>query len=164
MTTLFSLFLSFGLIVTPAPKAAAKIEHIHNYTAETHVYIDRNYRIDDYIFYIPLIDNKYESAFNGTVTEGQNIDIKIVYGTFSGGNEALNYKMINTYLHNFKAFDGSLIWQLEADEIGFTPIDGKNYMLVYYENGTTAENHTCPVKLGCDCFTYDDVFLGVYEI
>ena len=65
--------------------------------------------------------------------------------------------------YQFKSYDNEVWWCLTESEMGFVPKDGQRYILAYYQNGTTKDNHTCPEEYDCECYLYDDLFLGCYE-
>lgn len=165
MNTLFALLVSLGLVVTPTPKFFAEVDRTEdNDMAVTLVYVDRGYREDVYQFDIPQVENDIEPSYNEWKEDGADLDIDVAYGTFYGGYEAVNYKGEKVYLYQFKSYDDEVWWCLEESEIGFIPEDGRSYALVFYQNGTTKENHTCPEEYDCDCYCYDDIYLGVYPL
>ena len=165
MNTLFALLLSMGLVVSPAPKFFAEVDRTEdNDIAVTLVYVDRGYREDVYVFDIPQVENDYEPTYNEWKEDGEDLDIDVAYGTFYGGFYAVNNHGEKVYLYQFKSYDNNVWWCLEESEIGFRPTDGNQYALVYYQNGTTKENHECPEEYDCDCYSYDDIFLGVYPM
>ena len=163
MNALISLFLSFGLVVTPIPQITAEVTEIVNDRAVVFVTVDRGYIEDVYGFDFPVVENSFEPEIENAFV-GQKMDVKTVCGTFYGTWEGVNCRGDKEIFHQFKAFDDSVWWALTVDDLGFVPIDGKIYVLVYDENKDTEENHTCPSDLDCDCYAYDDLFLGVYEI
>ena len=67
--------------------------------------------------------------------------------------------------YQFKSYNNEVWWALTEEEIGFIPSYGKSYVLLYSDNGTTAENKTCGClpEWECECEVYDDVFLGLFE-
>lgn len=89
---------------------------------------------------------------------GELLDVDVAYGTFNN-----NFQQGNKYMYRFESYDNDIVWCLEEKEIGFVPQEGASYALVFCQNGTTKENHECPEEYNCDCYTYDDIFLGVYR-
>ena len=85
------------------------------------------------------------SDFNQKVKEGDHINSKTVVGSINNTFEDLNG---NTY-YQFKTYDNEVWWCVTADEIGFVPIEGKEYIICYYDNGTVEE--------------YDDILLALWE-
>ena len=85
------------------------------------------------------------SDFNQKVKEGDRINSKTVVGSITNTFEDLDG---NTY-YQFKTYDNEVWWCITADEIGFVPIEGKEYILCYYDNGTVEE--------------YDDILLALWE-
>ena len=85
------------------------------------------------------------SDFNYKVKEGDHINTKTVVGTMTNTFEDLDG---NTY-YQFKTYDNKVWWCVTADEIGFVPIEGKEYIICYYDNGTVEE--------------YDDILLALWE-
>lgn len=70
-------------------------------------------------------------------------------------------------LYQFCSDDNEIWWLLSAEEIGFVPVIlDQDYMLVYDNNGTTQENKgcDCPPEYDCDCYCYDDVFIGLTPV
>ena len=85
------------------------------------------------------------SDFNQKVKEGDHINSKTVVGSITNTFEDLDG---NTY-YQFKSYDNEVWWCGTADEIGFVPVEGKEYILCYYDNGTVEE--------------YDDILLALWE-
>lgn len=85
------------------------------------------------------------SDFNQKVKEGDHINSKTVVGSITNTFEDLDG---NTY-YQFKSYDNEVWWCVTADEIGFVPIEGKEYIICYYDNGTVEE--------------YDDILLALWE-
>ena len=102
--------------------------------------------------------------FNYEVKQSQRIDFQTIYGKFYNTIEAIHNGK-NETLYQFKSFDNSVYWLLSEAEIGFIPKNNKTYVLMYCDNGTTAENKTCgcPAEYECECELYDDIFLGIFE-
>lgn len=162
MNILFSLFLGMGLVITPAPKFTATVTEVTD-RAIVEIDVNRGYRVDAYLFDFPTEPNDYEAEIPDAKV-GQPLNPIAVYGSFTRSHEALNYKKERETLYTFEAADKSLLWQLPEKEIGFIPVLGKTYILLYDENADTWEQHKCPPELDCDCPSYDDLFLGIYEI
>lgn len=97
--------------------------------------------------------------FNFPIQLSETIPTEAIRGKFSAGFEDLDGK---TY-YQFKSNDDSVWWVLTEPEIGFKPLKEKEYILLYCNNETTAENKNCNCLPGCECEVYDDVFLGIFE-
>lgn len=166
MKELLALLLSLGMVTTPAPKFTAEVDRTEdNDLAVTMVYVDRGWKEDIYQFDIPQYGaDKEENAYNEYKQDGEDLDIDVAYGTFYRGFEAENYKGEKEYYYRFKSYDDEVWWCLTAKDMDFVPEIGKGYALVFYQNGTTKENHECPEEYDCDCYCYDDIFLGVYPL
>lgn len=102
--------------------------------------------------------------FNYEVKQSQRIDFQTIYGKFYNTMETIHDGKIET-MYQFRSFDNSVWWLLSEAEIGFIPNNSKTYVLMYCDNGTTAENKTCgcPAEYECECEVYDDIFLGIFE-
>lgn len=99
---------------------------------------------------------------NIDIEEGSIIDTKTVAGYISGTMTDLNSG--NT-LYQFKSYDDTVWWCLTEKEIGFTPIIDSEYILCYYDNGTTKINKPCDCLevYDCECEVYDDIFIALWE-
>lgn len=77
-------------------------------------------------------------------------------------NQISKEKGVDTYYH-FKSDDNKVWWLLTEDQIGFIPKEGDEYVVMYHNNGTTADHKlcTCDPELNCECEKYDDVFIGI---
>lgn len=104
-----------------------------------------------------MIDIPQED-FNTPKSEGEKIDFSVVPGAFGDG---FYNEYDNKIYYQFKSLDNQVWWCLTADEIGFTPIAGKTYNLMYYNNNTI-DCFECDAKYDCECEVYDDIFLGVF--
>ena len=84
-------------------------------------------------------------------------------GTFYSGMDAINQNGIKHKYYQFESTDGQVIWALTVEEIGFIPLENREYILTYDNNGTTKANKPCdcPPEYECECEVYDDIFLGV---
>ena len=87
----------------------------------------------------------------------EEIPTEATQGKFSEG-----FKDLDGIYYQFKSNDNSVWWVLTESEIGFKPSTEKEYILLYCDNETTAENKTCGCLLECE--VYDDVFLGLFEV
>ena len=157
MGNMISLLLSFGLVITPTPKITAEVVKVtENEKATVGVYTDYGYQKD--VNYFDFSTREISEEV------GQPLSVKQIYGTFYGTVNSVDGKNEKTKLYQFKSYDDSFWWTLSADDIGFIPINGKPYVLAFNEGGSTKENHKCPTELNCDCYSYDDLFLGVYDL
>ena len=122
------------------------------------VYVDRGYREDYYQFDIPQED------FNERKADGEDLEVDVVVGTFSGDIfEMTDSNMKKDMYYQFKSYDNEVCWCLTEEDMGFIPKEGKEYVLAFYQNGTTKDNYECPEEYDCECYCYDDIFLGVYD-
>lgn len=162
MNTIISLFLSWGLLITPVPKYSAQVTSISD-RATIQVVVDKGYRADAYEFTFPIKENSYEAHLENPYV-GKMLNPIASYGTFSHSWQRINYLGEKETLYLFKSYDDSLWWALAEADMGFIPEYGRAYVLLYDENVDTKENHKCDPALDCDCYAYDDLFLGVYPL
>lgn len=159
MGNMFAILLSLGLVVTPTPKMTARVSEItETDRAVVEVCVDRGYQIDAYIFDFPVREDGYE-AYIEDAHVGKNLNPKSVYGTFRH-----QWREGKEIYYQFESYDGDCIWVLTEAEMGFVPTENKPYVLVYDDNKDTKKTHKCPEEYECDCYTYDDLFLGVYDL
>ena len=158
MKTLLAWLVSLGLLVAPVKNITAEIDRTEDGDfAVALVYVDRGYREDFYQFDIPQED------FNERKADGEDLEVDTAVGTFSDDNfKATLPSGEEEYYYQFKSDDNEVWWCLTEEEMGFVPEIGKKYIVAYYQNGTTKDNHECPEEYECDCYCYDDIFLGVY--
>ena len=152
--------LSAGLFFNPpVPKITAEVDRTEDGDfAVTLVYVDRGYREDYYQFDIPQED------YNERKADGEDLEVDVVVGTFSTNDfEMTSPDGVKEKYYQFKSYDNDVWWCLTEKDMGFIPKEGKEYVLAFYQNGTTKENHECPEEYDCDCYCYDDIFLGVYD-
>ena len=92
-----------------------------------------------------------------------NANVCSVTGTFYSGMDAINQNGIKHKYYQFESTDGQVIWALTVEEIGFIPLENREYILTYDNNGTTKANKPCdcPPEYECECEVYDDIFLGI---
>ena len=152
--------LSAGLFFNPpVPKITAEVDRTEDGDyAVTLVYVDRGYREDYYQFDIPQED------YNERKADGEDLEVDVAVGTFSTNDfEMTSSDGVKAQYYQFKSYDNEVWWCLTEEDMGFIPKEGKEYVLAYYQNGTTKDNHECPEEYDCDCYCYDDIFLGVYD-
>lgn len=155
MRELVALLLSLGLWVTPLPKVTSEVDRTEdNDMAVTLVYVNE----DVYQFDIP------QEYYNERKADGEDLNIDYAIGTFYGNMNLTDSTGKQDYYFQFKSYDNEVWWVLTEEEIGFIPDRGADYMLVFYQNETTKETHECPEEYECDCYCYDDIYLGVYEL
>lgn len=101
--------------------------------------------------------------FNGHVSEGMKIAYTEKAGKFHNIIEAKNSAGENCTYYQFRSDDDSVWWLLTEDEIGKIPSFENEYVLTYFDNGTTARNKNCgcPPENDCECEFYDDIFLSI---
>ena len=152
--------LSAGLFFNPpVPKITAEVDRTEDGdSAVTLVYVDRGYREDYYQFDIPQED------YNERKADGEDLEVDVAVGTFSTNDfEITSPGGVKEKYYQFKSYDNEVWWCLTEKDMGFIPEAGKPYVLAFYQNGTTKDNHECPEEYDCDCYCYDDIFLGVYD-
>ena len=152
--------LSAGLFFNPpVPEITAEVDRTEDGDfAVTLVYVDRGYREDYYQFDIPQED------FNERKLDGEDLEVDVAVGTFSTNDfEITSSDGVKEKYYQFKSHDNEVWWCLTEKDMGFIPKEGQEYVLAFYQNGTTKENHECPEEYDCDCYCYDDIFLGVYD-
>lgn len=151
------MMLVGNLMFSPVPKITAEVDRTEdNDMAVTLVYVDNGYREDYYQFDIPQTD------YNERKQDGEDLDITTAVGRFTSSIDSIDEDGNAVVLYQFKSYDNEVWWCLTEDDMGFVPKDGQRYIIAFYQNGTTKENHICPEEYDCDCYCYDDVFLGVY--
>lgn len=160
MLKLMAWLVSLGLVVAPTPTVTSEVDRTEDGDfAVTLVYVDRGYREDCYQFDIPQED------FNEWKNGGEDLDVDTAVGYFSTNNfEMTSPDGVKEKYYQFKSYDNEVWWCLTEKDMGFIPKEGKSYMIAFYQNGTTVENHECPEEYECDCYCYDDIYLGVYEL
>lgn len=142
---------------TPAdPSIFAEVDRTEDGDfAVTLVYVND----DVYVFDIP------QSDFNTRKADGEDLNIDTAVGEFSSNDFMMTSPDgVKEKFYQFKSYDNEVWWCLTEDDMGFIPETGKKYTLVFYQNETTQQTHECPPEYECDCYCYDDVFLGVYEL
>lgn len=126
---------------------------------------DNNYVVLETVFNgnIYISDVKQED-FNIPKREGEHIPVEAVDGEFYGGSFRVMRSdgKFETW-YQFKSYDNSVWWALTEEEIGHIPEENSTYTLIYYDNGTNQENHTCPEEYECDCYCYDDILVSVIK-
>lgn len=137
---------------------------------KTSVIVDRienNYAIVEAVQNdnIKMIDLLLED-FNMPIAEGEKIPFTEVCGKFYSNMELTDSHEKTDLYFQFKSNDNSVWWVLTAEEIGSIPSYEKEYNLIYFDNGTTAENKNCDClpEWECECEVYDDLFLGITEV
>ena len=160
MLKFIAWLLSLGMIASATPNVTAEVDRTEDGDfAVTLVYVDRGYREDYYQFDIP------QEYFNDRKSDGEDLEVDTAVGTFSGDIFEMTDHLGNKDMYyQFKSNDDEVWWCLTEDEIGFIPEQGKSYLLAYYQNGTTKNNHECAEEYECECYCYDDIYLGVYEL
>lgn len=95
--------------------------------------------------------------------EGDKFKIETVKGKFYTSFIANDYHGKTENLYQFCSDDNSVWWALTEEEIGHIPDDETEYTIIYYDNGTTAENKPCDCmpEWECECEVYDDIFLEI---
>lgn len=106
---------------------------------------------------IPVAD------INGNVTEGREIPVCNAKGKFYSSSVYTDERGMKDTYYQFKSDDGKVWWVLSTKEIGFIPDTEKNFILYYSDNGTVKGMTVCdcPPEAECECYLYDDIFLGL---
>lgn len=136
-------------------------------TTPTHKTIVTKIHEDDQITILAKYNGKVKENiihgydFNIPVELSEEIPTQIAQGKFTNSFEELDGQ---TY-YQFKSNDNLVWWCLTEKEIGFKPSTEKEYVLLYCDNGTTADNKPCDdlPELECECEVYDDVFFAIFE-
>lgn len=76
--------------------------------------------------------------------------------------ELTDYDGVTDTYYQFRADDNSVWWVLTADEIGEVPDATTKYSLRYNNNFTTECD--CPEEWDCECYCYDDEFIGIRKL
>lgn len=160
MLKIMAWLVSLGLVASPMPKVTSEVDRTEDGDiAVTLVYVDRGYREDCYTFDIP------QDEFQTYKLPGDDLKVDTAVGSFSGKVfEVTNPDGKKEMFYQFKSYDNEVWWCLTEEEIGFIPEEGASYLLAYYQNETTRDNHECPEEYDCDCYCYDDLYLGVYGL
>lgn len=159
--SILSSMLVAGFLFAPQiPSITAEVDRTEDGDcAVTMMYVDRGNREDCYQFDIP------QEYFNARKADGEDLKVDTAVGEFMA--EPFDMTSVETgeteKFYQFRSYDDEVWWCLTEEDMGFVPEAGKAYVLAYYQNGTTKENHECPEEYDCDCYCYDDVFLGVYD-
>lgn len=155
---LLILMLTGNIAMTSVPTIKAEVKDIKDNVVITTVTIEKGNNTNLYCFDINKAD------FNYPKTTGEKIKVDTTLGCFLPESFLAEDKDGNIIeLYQFKSFDNENWWNLTKDELGFVPDSSKKYTLVYYQNETTKNNHKCDQEYDCDCYCYDDLFLGCYE-
>ena len=152
MKTLLTILLSLSMSIAPVSEFKTLVTKIHEDDQIT-VLVNYNGRVKENIVH------GYD--FNIPIKLSEEIPTEAAVGKFTSKYVEFDGK---TY-YQFKSNDNSVWWALTDTEIGFKPSMEKEYVLLYCDNGTTAENKDCGClpEWECDCEVYDDIFFGVFE-
>ena len=90
------------------------------------------------------------------------ISVKTVEGKFYHDMKLTDYDGITDTYYQFRADDNSVWWILTAEEIGEIPDTTTKYSLKYNNNFTTECD--CPEEWDCECYCYDDEFIGIRKL
>ena len=103
--------------------------------------------------------------FNEPVREKTEINFTEVCGKFYNEVEATDTQGEKIIYYQFRSNNNDVWWLLTAEEIGEIPSFETEYNLIYFDNGTTAENKNCSClpDWDCECEVYDDLFLNIAE-
>lgn len=161
MKTLIILILSLTMTTTVTP----------NYkTIVTDIYEDDQIRL--LVNYNGHVKEKIMHSYDFNNLDilhlSEEIPTQKAVGKFHSTGEwykGEDYSIAETY-YQFKSNDDKVWWALTETEIGFVPSAECEYVLLYCDNNTTAENKDCGCLLEweCECEVYDDIFLGLFEV
>lgn len=160
MKTLLTILLSGLMAVAPA---AAPVEN------SAYATVDRieegNYAVLEICLndeYMKMIDVP-QADFITPKKEGEKLELSVVSGKFYTSFLANDYRGREENLYQFRSDDNSVWWELTEEQIGGIPDNETQYTLIYYNNGTTAENKPCDClpEWECECEVYDDIFIGM---
>lgn len=114
---------------------------------------------DEYIKMVDVLQEDFIIPKN----EGDRFGLSIASGKFYTTFIANDYIGREETLYQFRSNDNAVWWALTEEEIGHVPDNETEYTLIYYDNGTTAENKPCDCipEWECECEVYDDIFLGI---
>lgn len=158
LKNLLMLILAGNIAMTSVPVVKTEVKDIQDNIVITEVNIEKNNNTNLYRFDIK------KSDFNSPKTIGEKLKVDTILGYFLPNSFFAEDKDGNIIeLYQFKSFDNENWWNLTKDELGFVPDSSKKYTLVYYQNDTIKNNHKCDPKYDCECYLYDDLFLGCYE-
>ena len=90
------------------------------------------------------------------------ISIKTVEGKFYHDIDLTDHNGFMDKYYQFRSDDNSVWWLLTAEEIGEIPDTETKYSLKYDNNFTT--DCDCPEEFNCDCYCYDDEFIGIRKL
>ena len=123
------------------------------------VSVETTYKDDIQIFEV------FEDELNSSVKDGESLDFTQVKGRFYHAMEVINYKDEEEVVYQFRSDDNSVWRLLTEEEVGEIPNFTDIYTLIFFDNGTTAENKSCDCipEWECECELYDDIFLGIYK-
>ena len=167
LNKLLALILSVGVWMNPMavghrplPVITSEVDRTEDGDfAVTLVYVDNGDRVDEYIFDIP------QTEFRTWKNPGEDLEVDTAIGTFDDDTVLMiDLDGKEDWYYQFRSYDNEVWWCLTEDEIGFIPDSDKEYMIAYYQNETTKYNHECREEDECECYCYDDIFLGVYEL
>lgn len=114
---------------------------------------------DEYCIMVDVL----QEDFNISKNEGDQFRLSVVHGKFYTTFLANDYMGREENYYQFRSDDNTVWWALTEAEIGGVPDNETEYTLIYYDNGTTAENKPCDClpEWECECEVYDDIFIGM---
>ena len=115
--------------------------------------------------YLTMVDVQQED-FNAPKREGEQFKLSVTRGKFYASFTANDYRDQEEKLYQFRSDDNEVWCALTAEEIGHIPDDETEYMMIYYDNGTKAENKPCDCleEWDCECEVYDDIFIEIIAV
>lgn len=163
MKALLTILLSGLIAVAPA---AAQVENSAYATVDR--IEEENYAVLEICLndeYVKMLDIPQED-FVTPKREGERLELSTVNGKFYTTFTANDYIGREATLYQFRSNDNSVWWALTTEEIGHIPDNNTEYTLIYYNNGTTAENKPCDClkEWDCECEVYDDIFIDIREV
>lgn len=169
MKTLITLLLSGLMAVNTLPSSAPKRAEnpgsgLHAYATVAGIGSENLVALD-----VSLDDEYYikvdvpQMDFITPKGKGDRFGLSVASGKFYTSFYASDCTGERKKYHQFRSDDNTVWWALTADEIGLIPDNETEYTIIYYDNGTTAENKPCDClpEWECECERYDDIFIGV---
>lgn len=143
--------------LTPAPVAEQQ-NYVVDSVEDNVVAIEIDYGIMRY---------EWGGSFNTLPKEGEALNVTHAIGTLANEVELLN----GDTAYQFKSYDNEVWWLIDSLDVKRPDVElrvGGEYILTYFDNGTTKDHYKCigkpcKEKDDCECWVYDDILLDIYE-